>query len=197
MRIFLITAFCSFVAFPVFAQKFEAQLQIGINASQIDGDLIAGYNKPGLLIGPLVSFPFSDVFALQTGILYSQKGSRHSNSDPFTFIQRLNYIEMPLAARLQAFDQLQFIGGLTANYLIGARIDTGNGFFDNRNPEPQNPDSGFKDVDFCFVAGVNYMPFERTAFQVRFVNGLINAHHFDYQKNRSLSFSVLFCFLKP
>lgn len=196
MRIYLLILLCLLPVVEIFAQKFEAQIQVGVNASQIDGDVLLGYNKPGLLIGPIVSFPFTDIFALQTGMLYSQKGSRSTQEQPF-FIQRLNYIEMPLAARFHAFEQLDFVAGITANYLINAKADDGRGFSDNRNPDPQNPNTGFKDFDFCYMAAVNYVPFERTTFQVRLVNGFFNAHQSAYQRNRSLSFSVLFCLLKP
>ncbi len=190
MRNFLLLLICLFpVVDEALAQKFEAHLQIGVNASQIDGDALVGYNKPGFLVGPIVCFPFTEVFALQTGILYSQKGSRYGKNDPNNFIQRLNYIELPLAAKFHTFEQVDFVGGITANYLINAKSDDGTGFAENS--------SGFENFDVCYVAAVNYAPFERTSFQIRFVNSLANIREDRFFKNRTLSFSVLFCLLKP
>lgn len=165
------------------AQNFQSQLVAGINASQIDGDNLWGYNKPGFLLGAMVSYPFSDLFSAQSGLLYSQKGSRHGENDPLFFIWRLNYVEIPALVRLHAFDKIYFSAGLTANYFISSKTDTGSGFMSSR--------TGFKNFDFCYLAGITYKPFDRTAFQIRIVNGIGSSNQFRYLQNRTLSFSIL------
>lgn len=189
MRAFFLTSLFTFFSVFTFAQSFQSQLVIGINASQIDGDALGGYNKPGFLLGAMVAYPLSDIASVQSGLLYSQKGSRHGENDPFFFIWRLNYLEIPWLVRLHAFNKIYFSGGITANYFISSKTDTGSGFMSSR--------SGFKSFDFCYLAGVAYQPFDRTAFQIRVVNGLTSANRLEYYRNRSLSFSVLFNLNNP
>lgn len=186
---FLISLFTLFSLFAS-AQSFESQLVVGINASQIDGDNLWGYNKPGFLLGAMVAYPFSDIVSAQTGLLYSQKGSRHGKDDPFLFIWRLNYLEIPAVVRIQGFEKVYFSGGLTANYFISSKTDTGGAGF-------VNSQSGFKNFDFCYLAGVAYKPFDRTAFQIRVVNGLGSSNRLRYLQNRSLSFSMLIDLSSP
>lgn len=181
-NIFLITLLLS-CSISVSAQNFESQLVVGISTSQIDGDNLWGYNKPGFLLGAMVAYPFSDIVAVQTGLLYSQKGSRHGTDDPFFFIWRLNYVEIPAIIRVHGFEKVYFYGGFTANYLISSKTDTGAGFGGSR--------AGFKNFDFCYLAGVAYKPFDRTAFQVRIVNGISSFSQIEFLRNRSLSFSML------
>ncbi len=169
--------------FSASAQAFRSQLVLGINASQIDGDELAGYNKPGLLAGALVGYPVSDLVTLQSGLIYSEKGSRYGENDPFPLIWRLNYLEIPVQVRIQTFENIYFSGGLSVNYLITAKSDIGAGFEPNR--------TGLKDFDLCYTLGAAYQPFDRTAFQVRLTEGFFTASQWQYFRNRSVSFAIL------
>lgn len=177
------------VCFTARAQSFQSQLVMGVNASQIDGDALWGYNKPGFLLGAIISYPFSDVVAAQTGIVYSEKGSRHGENDPQFFIWRLNYLELPWLIRLQAFEKVYFSAGLSINYLVASKTDVGYGFESRR--------TGLKDFDVCYTAGVVYQPFDRTAFQIRLANGLGSASYLEFYRNRSLSFAIVLDLGKP
>ncbi len=178
--VFLLSGFL----FSVKSQNFQSELLIGVNASQIDGDALWGYNKPGLLAGAMITYPFSEKFAAQTGFLYSAKGSKHGKDDPQFFIWRLNYLEMPWTARVLAFEKIYFSGGITANYLISSKVDAGYGFVSSRR--------GFKAFDFCYLVGVAYKPLDNAAFQVRLVNGWASANRLEFFRNRSLSFAAIF-----
>ncbi|MEM8969867.1 MAG: hypothetical protein AAGE93_25850, partial [Bacteroidota bacterium] len=76
----------------VYAQSFQAYAELGINASQIDGDELAGYNQPGLRLGAHVALPMDSSWLIRGGMVYSGKGSRHGERDPIFQILRVNYL---------------------------------------------------------------------------------------------------------
>ena len=65
-------------AYQLTAQNFSARLMLGINGSQIDGDGMSGYYKPGLAAGAGVRFPLTDKISFGPEFLYSMKGSKAS-----------------------------------------------------------------------------------------------------------------------
>ena len=69
------------------AQKFDAGFQVGINTSQITGDDLAGYNKPGITAGIWVKHQFDNPkLSAWMDISYLPKGTkkklRHSTFIP-------------------------------------------------------------------------------------------------------------------
>lgn len=149
------------------AQEFKAKLIGGLYASQIEGDKLVGFNKPGLVGGVGASFPLGDSWSLEPEILYSQKGSRSSEQEQLRFNRTetiaLDYIEMPLIANYKLRDDLVFQFGLSPNLLINAQVDDGlgRGF--------QNTRSQFRDWDFCSVLGAEYILYERWGLNIRWV----------------------------
>jgi hypothetical protein len=86
-----------------FAQggTFKAGVIGGVNLAQLDGDILAGYNKLGLHAGVTVGVQVSDLFRTNLEILYVQKGSRSSKDEQgiaggaltrYSF----DYVEVPL-----------------------------------------------------------------------------------------------------
>ncbi len=79
---------------------FKAGLIGGFNAAQLDGDLLAGYNKFGLHVGGVVGVQVSDLFRVNLEILYTQKGSRSSSDETLIYgaftRYSLDYVEIPL-----------------------------------------------------------------------------------------------------
>lgn len=110
------------------AQRFRGGIAGGFNFSQLDGDLLAGYNKAGLNGGFWVQFPFNNKWSAGLELLYTQKGaSRSINEENIastrTFDRfRLNYAEVPLYMQY-TYKKFSFQAGLTGGYLIKATID--------------------------------------------------------------------------
>lgn len=167
-----------------YAQSFQGYIELGINASQIDGDALAGYNQPGLRLGGHVALPLDSSWMIRGGLVYSGKGSRHGELDPIFQILRVNYLELPLVTQYALLEQVSLTAGFTANYLIQARIDSGLGYGTIREQ--------FRDFDFCYTVGVVYQPFDNAAFSISIINGLTSASSIDFFRNRSLAFSLLY-----
>ncbi|RYF81413.1 MAG: hypothetical protein EOO03_16665, partial [Chitinophagaceae bacterium] len=65
---------CAFLAVPAAQAQSETQfirtsLVAGIGANQIDGDQMAGYFKPGLILGAAARFSISEKLAFQPEVL--------------------------------------------------------------------------------------------------------------------------------
>lgn len=168
------------------AQSFRAQAVLGLNATQIDGDQLWGYNQAGILGGVKVALPLSDAITMQAGMLYSAKGSRNGEYEPGFTIIRLSYLELPVEIQGHLVDKVYLFGGLSPNYLINARSDTGFGFASSR--------TGFRNFDLCFVAGILYRFADNAGVQVRISDGLGSANRLRYLRNRALSFALVYYF---
>jgi len=110
------------------AQNFEAHLSIGLNASQIDGDLFSGYNKLGIHTGIGIAYDLKTPWSLNTGIFYdvlgSQKELQLGNSAPEEQQKiTLRYISVPLSLGYSLLNvPLTFSGGFKYSYLINSQI---------------------------------------------------------------------------
>ena len=80
------------------SQPFYGGIAVGGVTSQVDGDHNNGFHKVGLTGGVFVGLELNDVFDLQFELKYIQKGSRSDADDPYHFVIRLDYVELPLVA---------------------------------------------------------------------------------------------------
>jgi hypothetical protein len=167
------------------AQSFRAQAVVGLNAAQIDGDGLWGYNQAGILGGIKVALPLSDAISAQAGMLYSAKGSRNSEDEPFS-IWRLTYLELPVEIQGRIVNQVYLFGGVSPNYLIKARQENTTGLRTDRR--------GYRSFDLCFVAGILYRFADNAGVQVRISDGLRSASEVQYLRNRVLSFALVYYF---
>ncbi len=83
----------------LFSQKFGGNLIMGFNASQIDGDQLAGYNKVGFCAGIGTNYELKEPWQINVDFLFSQRGSQSKLfPDEYEPIRKLtlNYIELPV-----------------------------------------------------------------------------------------------------
>lgn len=107
------------------AQPFNAGLIAGATFSQIDGDRYYGYNKVGLTAGGYVSLPFSNHFALQMELKYTQMGAHSSVKEVREYGYpeydlRLHYAEIPLMLRF-TIKRFAFEAGFSLDFLLKYR----------------------------------------------------------------------------
>lgn len=183
----IISTILFFLAFSTatIAQSFRAQAVIGLNAAQIDGDGLWGYNQAGILGGVKVALPLSDAVSVQAGMLYSAKGSRNSEFEPYS-IWRLTYLELPIEIQGRIVNQVYLFGGVSPNYLIRARQENTTGIRTDRR--------GYRSVDVCFVAGILYRFADNAGVQVRISDGLRSSSEVQYLRNRTLGFALVYYF---
>ncbi len=149
-------------------QTFRSAIVAGLNASQINGDLIAGFNKLGIQAGLRVSTDLKEKIEASVELLYSQRGSRASGKFASPFSIRINYVEMPLIIGFKDwlkddYHKIRFEAGLSYGRLIHAEQEDATGTIDidyyNQN-------------DISWLAGATFFSSERLAFSARFTQSL-------------------------
>lgn len=133
-------------------QRFRAGIVFGLNAAQISGDDVAGYNKLGLNGGLRAITKLQDKIDLVIGMLYSQRGSfgRYVIED---LKINLQYIEIPVMIAYkdwyiedEDYYKVQAIGGFSYGRLLKASAV---GSFHDAEAE------NFNDNDFCITLGAD------------------------------------------
>lgn len=147
---------------------FNAAVVGGINASQIDGDDFAGFNKFGLSGGLKVGYYIKPSISLSTELLFNQSGSRSSLriGSPVEDIKiHLNYLELPILISLHdwkiddTYHKVRAEAGLSVGYLFDAT--TTNSFFNDDADD-------FTKQSINFVAGIGYHFTEHVAISARY-----------------------------
>lgn len=98
-------------------QRFSVGPRVGLNLSNYWGD--ADYMKftPGLSAGAFVMYSSLNHFGISADFLYSQRGTSY-NDNTKKFIQRVNYLEIPVVARYF----LTLSGNFRPNLFIGPSL---------------------------------------------------------------------------
>lgn len=113
------------------AQRFSAGLLAGFNASQIDGDMLAGFDKVGLTAGITTTINLKSALSANLDFLYSERGSRpdifNPDYDPDINIS-LKYIELPVYISIGdwwqeegEYHKVSAYGGLSYGRLLDAQ----------------------------------------------------------------------------
>ncbi len=151
---------------------FKGGIVAGINASQIDGDQIAGYKKIGISAGLKVEFPISSMFDMGAEFLFSQRGSRSSFvRGQFDDIARihLNYAELPVFIKWndwwieeEEYYKFNLHGGLSPGRLISF----------NTNFGPNAISGTFSNYDISFFLGGGFSYSKNWTISARFTRSI-------------------------
>ena len=153
-------------------QFFKGSIVAGINASQIDGDNLAGYDKFGFTAGAKVEFPLNSVLDFGLEFLISQRGSR-SQIFPGQFIDiqqiHLNYAELPIIIKWSdwwveehEFYRFNIHGGISLGRLISAKT----------NFSPSAISGNFVNNDISLLLGSGFSYSKNWTFSIRFTRSL-------------------------
>lgn len=137
-------------------QAFEAKLIGGLNASQLEGDNLSGFNKVGIHAGLGIIYPLPKN-AVSVELLFNQKGSSaKANINTGTLRQNtnLNYVQIPILYHINSwynegeeYYQIDINAGLYAARLFGVS---------SSNLSIGNLTDQFKKQDIGLVIGANY-----------------------------------------
>lgn len=163
-RLVLFFAVLLFAGVVSYAQNFKGGLRVGLNASQVRGDLLSGFDKAGLNAGFTLALPLKSDDFLQMELLFTQKGSRRNpTKDSYRkYIMRLNYIELPLSYCKVFASKYGVQLGLSFAYLIkntGVEWDE-NGLIPYANP--------FNEFEFAGHAGLFYNLTDNSVLNLRY-----------------------------
>jgi len=178
----------SIISTLVFAQdhKFHLLVSLGANASQVNGDKLAGFDKFGLNVGLGIKRNLSLKSSIQLEFLYSEKGSRDvvttQNPVPDT-IFKFNYIDIPIIYAYSIYPKLNVELGIYNSIRTKATYGDFINTFDRS--------SVIRSTDHGLIGGVNYQVFEHLSVNARISQSIfdINAT-IDRYFNLVTSFSI-------
>lgn len=155
------------------AQSFRGVVSAGLVTSQVSGDNLAGFNKPGAFAGLSVWQPFkNDKVRWELQLAYFEKGSfdpaRPDKGDFLSYHLRLRYAEVPLLVSAY-YKKVWWFGGLSSGYLIGSRISNQDGDFPAASIEARP----FHRYEFSLNAGVRFPFGDRFELEGRFNQSLL------------------------
>ncbi len=180
-------------------QRFKAGVLFGLNASQIYGDDIGGYNKLGLQGGLRGITVLDEKKEVAVELLYSQRGSYQKDS-PFGGPLKigLQYVEIPVVFTYKdwldeetGFYKIQASGGLSFGRLLKASAEGSK--FDDITDE-------FQRNDISVTIGAEYFTRENFAFGLRWSRSLNRLYNNKKDPGRNslvgyfLSFRSLYVF---
>lgn len=118
-----------------FSQVFKGEVIGGFNLSQVDGDEVFGFTKPGFQAGVGVVTPLYKNWSVSLETIYNQKGSKlkpqFNDSLDGSYKLFLNYVEVPLMIQYTDKDVVSAGAGISWGRLVkveefrdGYRVDS-------------------------------------------------------------------------
>ena len=151
-KLIFCTLLMSVLILRVQSQRFEAGFKVAGCLSQIDGDDILGFNKPGYELGIFTAARLSPATSLELGIQYNLRGSHYGKNDPVPIRFDLHYVDIPLLFILKdwlqedqgkSYYRMSFFGGFSVGRLISSSSLTG-------------LDQEFNKTDISWILGTTY-----------------------------------------
>lgn len=160
----------------------EAFAQIGVRAGANVANF-DGYDfdsRIGLHLGAYYQWDFNDLFSVEPGLFFSQKGYKSSSDN---IKENLNYIDIPVLVRYWATRDLNIFAGPQGSVLVNRK-------YDNNGTVSQTTEI-IRGYDVAAVFGVGYEIFEDWNVQASYDLGLTSLNYFDVNvKNRVFKVSV-------
>ena len=148
--------------------RFKAGVVVGMNAAQVDGDDIAGFNRIGLNAGVRAAAVFHEKMQMSMELLYSQKGSRGRVHPDFpqTFVNiRLDYAEVPIMFNYIDW-RIHFSAGFSYARLLNV--------LDEKGGIERIPPDFYRKDDISILFGVTYYATKNLGFNAGYTRALTN-----------------------
>lgn len=153
--------------------RFNGALVFGLNASQIDGDLWAGYDKLGLMGGVKLDYRLDKPLYLSLELLYSERGSQSElRSDASVPLRKigLQYIEIPVLVRYKdwwietdGYYKVDAEAGFSYGYLFRSSSSQAGATWDTQD---------FRQNDISLTVGANYFLTKHWGFGIRYTRSI-------------------------
>lgn len=153
---FLLVLFCCIGVDVLAQQRFQAGIIFGLNASQVDGDLSAGYNKLGIHGGLRSVINWKEKMDFSIELLYAQRGSYEKGAGAGGGDLRINlqYAEVPVV-----FSYKDWLNEEEEYYRLQASVGFSYGRLLRASAEGSLHDDlieEFNDNDVSFTIGAEY-----------------------------------------
>lgn len=215
-RLFVVFLTCLLIltASTTEAQRVQAEVIVGGNLSQVDGDEIFGFNKIGLNTGLGAIVPFGKNFQFGIEILYSQQGSyqgpQYEDTDSAGNVTtgeykvNLDYLQVPFMVLYNDKDVIT--GGLGFSYGRLVRVRE---YEHGQRVESTTVNNGpYNRNDFMALADIRFRVYKRLKLNLRYAYSLAKIRTREYenllgdtwsrdQYNNTITFRVIYMFNEP
>ena len=176
LKKFAIVLFCGFLTISSHAQNFGGGVILGLGASQVGGDNLAGFHKAGWLLGAFANTSISELLSFQMEMTFIQKGSDNPNMNDYPHQPDISssYIEIPLLLQYHQSNKLKIEGGLLSAYLIDAYYN------DLIGKIPIHTVNPFIKYDFGLLLGIDYTFSNKLSLNTRLSNSILPIGTEDY-----------------
>ena len=186
-------------------QVFSATAIVGMNASQIDGDATAGYNKIGLNVGAKAAIYLAEKWEIDFEILYSQQGSQSTlvKGIPRRYYCHLDYIEVPLLVHFKdwkvtnsdnnSFHRFYFGAGASYNRLMGGKV-LNDGILEFQGLESLTNQGKFLKNHFYLIGDINFFFTKNWGVNLRYQRAPMNIRTNTYFNPYMIVFRALYRF---
>lgn len=151
-----------------FSQIIKGEVMAGLNMTQVDGDEVFGFKKPGLNLGAGAMIPIGKGFDLSLETNFSQKGSKQkaqyiSDSLNGAYQLYLSYVEIPLLVHYTDKDLVSVGAGFSWGRLVGAKE-----FEHDRQTATTAQNGVYSPNDFCVLVDLRLKVYEALKFNFRY-----------------------------
>jgi hypothetical protein len=186
----------------VLSQNIKGAIAFGFNTTQVDGDMLYGFNKFGFNIGAIAIIPFRHNISVSLETAFSQKGSRAKaiNMDSLdgSYKLSLNYLEIPLLINYTDKNIISAGTGLSVNKLTSyTEVDKTNLPYSQQLKEKINP----YDIDWIFNVNIRLykglfmnLRYSYSLTKIRTVYFYNKTEDFGKQYNNVLTFRLMYIF---
>jgi hypothetical protein len=179
-KIFLPVLLIALLAGNAFAQV-SGGVRVGGNVSNLKWDIggmsVKDQSKFGVWGGMYLTTMFSDKLGLQPELAYSAMGSKAGNAK-----LKLGYLTLPVLLRYQVADQLHFLVGPQASFLLSAKYDGPDGDADVKD--------SFKSTEFGALLGIGFDG-SRFDIGIRYGLGLADIDEDEVMKAKTRLFQIV------
>ncbi len=208
LLIFLITVG---ISSNLHSQIIKGEAMLGLNMTQVEGDEVHGFRKPGVNIGVGALVPFKNNWDVSMEVNFSQKGSRQkkqytdslSSGEVITgeYKLRLNYVEVPVMIHYTDKDFITIGAGFSWGRLVGVEE-----WEHGKRVETTTLSSGTYDKnDFCYLIDLRIRIKGPLKFGFRYQNSMVKIRTREFsdltgstwtrdQFNKVLTFRLIYMF---
>lgn len=183
-KLVFIVAIALFSTSAVLAQEVRIGFKGGVNLATLGGDVENADHRTAFHLGGLVEIPLSERFSVQPEILYSAQGAEYEEAGSFggvpydyTATAKLDYIQVPVMAKVYLIDGLALEAGPQVAFLVSDKYEyDGNVGPFGDSGEGDLDDNDLSSVDVSLGAGASYRLPMGLFFGARYNFGLGNVN---------------------
>lgn len=158
------------MAFTVNAQDVNFGLKAGANFATITGDDTDDLStRTSFHVGALAEIGISDTFSIQPEVLYSSQGAEYEDSDGYDGKFKLDYLNIPVLAKVTVAEGLSVEAGPQIGFLLSAKDEYDDGAGDSGE---EDIDEFIKGTDFGAAVGLTYGLANGINFGARYTFGI-------------------------